>query len=107
MAFGSLRDAWPDWAWATKRSLHAGSEVASLALFRGQIRKVTPRKGPYGSRCPTVDLVIADERMDGIPYAAHRLHRDRGVAVLQQLQGQGTLHLLLGLSRVFGCLPEC
>jgi len=107
VAFNTLSEVWPRRCWATSRSLHAGQEVASLAMFRGHVRHVVSRS--WGA--PTVDLEIADEQLTKIPFAAHRLHADRGLADLQRMRQCGQCLLLLGLSRTFSkrrsCTPEC
>jgi len=104
LALPSLSAVWPDSAWATPLSLYAGLRVASLALFRGRIDRVIPRE--QGS--PAVDLCISNVVLERIPYAAHRMYADRGVAVLWQKKNLNTCILLLGLARatVFGGLPD-
>lgn len=95
LAKDSLKEVWPKKAWATPLSLHAGLEVPSLMVFRGRIDRVIPRD--VGS--PIVDLRIADQTLQRIPYAAHRMHGDRGVGLLWQKKNLNTCLLLLGLAR--------
>jgi len=111
LARESLYDVWPHSSWATPLSLYADIEVASMACFRGRIDRVIPRDA--GSPC--CDLAIANTILYRIPYAAHRMHGDRGVGFLFQKKNLNSCILLLGLARphVFGGhhqgndVPEC
>lgn len=107
IASDSLVETWPEWSWATPKSLIPNSEVASLAFFNGEITWVTWR--PNAS--PLVDILISGKQVPGVPYGAHRLHEDKGFAMLSWMQDQGTCLLLMGLSRTFqkaGCnTPQC
>lgn len=107
IASDSLVDTWPEWAWATQKSLIPNSEVSSLSIFNGEITWVTWRS----NASPLVNIIINGKEVRGVPYAAHRLHEDKGYAMLQWMQDLGSCLLLLGLSRTFhkaGCsTPQC
>eukprot|EP00406_Dinophysis_acuminata_P007487 CAMPEP_0179219244 /NCGR_PEP_ID=MMETSP0797-20121207/4927_1 /TAXON_ID=47934 /ORGANISM="Dinophysis acuminata, Strain DAEP01" /LENGTH=236 /DNA_ID=CAMNT_0020925693 /DNA_START=374 /DNA_END=1084 /DNA_ORIENTATION=- len=107
IALKSLDEAWPYQVWATSRTLLADSNVASLALFRGKVNWVIWRQ----AASPLVDLMVADKEVQRVPYAAHRLHDDRGYAMLEWMMSHGQVLLLLGLSRTFnkgtGGPPQC
>lgn len=107
LACKSLEEAWPKWAWATPRGLKPGAEVASLVLCRGTIKWVTWRPGA----APLVDLQFGEKELQRVPYAAHRLHGDRGYAMLDFLKTHSECLMLLGLSRTFskvsGGVPQC
>lgn len=107
IAWDSLADVWPDWAWCTGKSLIPNSDVPSLAIFHGEITWLRWRDHVS----PLVDLSIGGKKLVGLPYAAHRLHEDKGYASLQWLKEQKDCLILLGLSRTFdkgnGTPPQC
>merc|ERR1719282_791850 len=107
IACDSLDEIWPEWAWASPKSLIPNSNVPSLAIFHGEIKWVSWRTGAS----PLVDIVIDGKEVQRVPFAAHRLHDDRGFGMLTWLQEQGACLLLLGLSRTFlknaHSAPQC
>jgi len=107
IACDDILAVWPERAWATPKSLIPNSEVPSLAIFNGEIKWVHWREGA----APHVDIVVDGKPVDRLPYAAHRLHDDRGYAMLQWMQEQRSCVLLLGLSRTFfkggNAPPQC
>mmetsp|Transcript_101314 Transcript_101314/g.326961 ORF Transcript_101314/g.326961 Transcript_101314/m.326961 type:complete len:244 (-) Transcript_101314:38-769(-) len=107
IACKNLDAAWPSWAWATPRGLDPDADVASLVLCRGTIKWVSWRP----QAAPLVDLSCGEKEVLRVPYAAHRLHGDKGYAMLEFLKSNGLCLMLLGLSRTFnkvsGGVPQC
>lgn len=107
IAFDDLTTVWPIRAWATPKSLIPNFNVPSLAIFNGEITRVEWR--PCAS--PHVDIKVDGREIHRLPYAAHRLHDDKGYDMLQWMREQTSCLILLGLSRTF-CngrtpMPQC
>mmetsp|Transcript_7484 Transcript_7484/g.17748 ORF Transcript_7484/g.17748 Transcript_7484/m.17748 type:complete len:316 (-) Transcript_7484:19-966(-) len=109
LACKTLEEVWPPSAWATPRSLCPDADVASLVLIRGSITWVLWRP----QAAPLVDLTFKEKEVQRVPFAAHRLHADKGYAMLEFFRSHGECLLLLGLSRTFNKVsggvgvPQC
>lgn len=107
IAYDNIDEAWPPHAWASPKSIISDADVPSLVVFRGYVKYVLWRQ--LGS--PSVTLSIGRKEVQ-LPYAGHRLHTDRGFAMLDWLKNEKCPSLiLLGLSRTFnkisGEIPQC
>lgn len=98
LAYDRVEECWPDKVWATHKGLHPEAEVPSLALFCGEIKWVYWR-GDMSS--PAIDIDIDGKVLKMLPFAAHRLHSDKGYKMLQWMQERKSCLILLGLSRTF------
>uniref|UniRef100_A0A7S1RHS2 Uncharacterized protein n=1 Tax=Alexandrium catenella TaxID=2925 RepID=A0A7S1RHS2_ALECA len=109
LATDRLDEVWPADAWATPRSLVPDANVPSLVLCNGKISWVLWRT----QASPLVDLNLNGKEVQRVPYAAHRLHGDKGYAMLEFLRSHPACVVLLGLSRTFNKVsggvgvPQC
>ena len=96
LSLRELSEQWPDSAWASRLSILPDADVPSFILSKGIVRWITPRDR---GRCPTVDVQFEKQTLYGLPYAAHRLHHDRGIAHLFSVRNLPNCLILLGLAR--------
>mmetsp|Transcript_48077 Transcript_48077/g.126965 ORF Transcript_48077/g.126965 Transcript_48077/m.126965 type:complete len:297 (+) Transcript_48077:3-893(+) len=106
IAINKLYDVWPRDRWATTKSLKPEAQVPSLVVIRGHITWTEWRP----MKSPLVDIQFGDVLVKRVPYAAHRLHDDRGYKMLEWMKERGKCMMLLGLSREFimyNSVPQC
>lgn len=108
MACDDVNVIWPPRMWASAKSLVPNSDVPSLAIFNGEITDIEWRDAGFS---PRVDIRVDTKEIKKLPYAAHRMHGDKGYEMLRWMQAQRNCLILLGLSRTFSkggsMIPQC